>query len=249
MARKKKSDEDETNNENLGNTNDSDDTFGLPEIEYKPLDRDQEEQPASISETPPEEVSQPEAPSYEYEQKPEEPTPEPEYAYDPDEDITPVWPKVLGILIVIVLALGAGYFFLWYRPAQEKARIAKEKTEQEAKDRAEQERLAAERLREEEQKRVADSVANIPKIGVIETLSQRTGRYYVVIASAVDDDLLMDYAKKLRDQAVSTKIIPPFGKYKLFRLAVADGDTFASTQEVANARKAEYGDALWVLKY
>ncbi|HEU5291758.1 MAG TPA: hypothetical protein VFU05_14010, partial [Cyclobacteriaceae bacterium] len=63
------------------------------------------------------------------------------------------------------------------------------------------------------------------------------------------DDLLTDYAKKLTDQGVSSKLIPPFGKYKLYRLAIADGDTFAATQEIANGKKAEYGDALWVLKY
>ncbi len=249
MARKKKTDEDETNNENLGNTNDSDDTFGLPEIEYKPLNRD-EESSASASETQPEEVvNLPESPRYEYEQKPVEPTPE--YTYDPDEETAPVWPKIVGILLVIVLALGATWYFALYRPAQaEKERLAKEKTEQEAKDKAEQERLAAEqRLREEADRKIADSLANLSKVGVIETLSERTSRYYVVAASAVDDDLLMDYAKKLSGQGISSKIIPPFGKYKLFRLAVADGDTFASTQEVANAKKAEYGDALWVLKY
>ncbi len=245
MARKKKTDEHETNSENLDNKNDSDDTFGLPEIEYKPLNRD-EESATSSGETQPDEVSQSESPRYEYEQKPVEQTPE--YTYDPDEESTPVWPKVLGILLVIVLALGATWYFLYYRPAQEKERLAKEKIEQEAKDKAEQERLAAERLREAEQRR-ADSLANIPKIGVIETLSERTRRYYVVVASAVDDDLLMDYAKKLSGQGVSSKIIPPFGKYKLFRLAVADGDTFASAQEVANTKKTEYGDALWVLKY
>jgi hypothetical protein len=245
MARKKKTDEDETNNENLGNKNDSDDTFGLPEIEYKPLNRD-EESPAASSETQPEEVTQPESPRYEYEQKPVEQSQE--YTYDPEEESTPVWPKVLGILLVIVIALGAAWYFIYYKPAQEKERLAKEKIEQEAKDKAELERLAAERLREAEQRK-ADSLAAIPKIGVIEMLSERTRRYYVVIASAVDDDLLMDYAKKLSGQGVSSKIIPPFGKYKLFRLTVADGDTFASTQEVANAKKAEYGDALWVLKY
>ncbi len=246
MARKEKTDEDESNSKNLGNANDSDDTFGLPEIEYKPLNRD-EESAVSTSEVQPAEVTQTESPRYEYEQKPMAQASG--YTYDPDEETAPVWPKVLGILLVIVLALGATWYFLWYKPGQEKERLAKEKIEQEALKK-EQERLAAEqRLREEAEQRIADSLANVSKVGVIETLSERTGRYYVVIASAVDDDLLMDYAKKLSGQAVSSKIIPPFGKHKLFRLAVADDDTFASTQEVADAKKTEYGDALWVLKY
>lgn len=243
MARRKKSNEDEPNNENLGNKNDSDDTFGLPDIEYKPLNR--EEETSSTSESQP--AAQVDPPRTEYEPKPMEQTPE--YSYDPDEESTPVWPKVLGIMLVIVLALGAVWYFFSYKPAQEKARLEKERIEQEAQK--EQDRIAAEqqRLRDEAEQKRLDSLANISKTGLIETLSERTRRYYVVVASAVDDDLLMDYAKKLSATGVNCKIIPPFAKYKLFRLSIGDGDTFASAQDMANAKKAEYGEALWVLKY
>lgn len=246
MARKKKGTE-EDSNENLENRNDSDDTFGLPDIEYKPLNREEETTSSSTESQPTE--TQPETPQYEYEQTTQQ-APPAEYAYEPEEESSPAWPKVLGILIVIGLALGAAWYYL-YKPWQEGKAREKERIEQEAKDKAEQERLAAEqRAREEaEAQRKADSLANASKVGVVEVLSERTGRYYVVIASAVDDDLLMDHAKKLTTQGVSTKIIPPFAKYKLFRLTVADGDTFAAAQQVADAKKAEYGDALWVLKY
>lgn len=246
MARKKKTDEDESNKVNPTNGNDSDDTFGLPDIEYKPLNRE-EETPASTAEEVPAEVAQPVSPQYEYQQKPMEQNPE--NTYEPEEEESaPVWPKVLVILLVIGLALGAAWYFVLYKPAQEKIRIAKE--QKELAEKMEQERLAeAQRLRDAEAQRVADSLANASKVGVIETLSERTGRYYVVAASAIDDDLLMDHAKKLSKQGVSTKIIPPFGKYKFFRLTIADGDTFASAQEVANAKKADFGDAVWVLKY
>jgi hypothetical protein len=248
MARRKNPTDDESTNEDLGNTNESDDTFGLPEIEYKPLDRD--ESSSTSGEVQPEPVPEgSSAPRYQYEERPVEG--KSEYTYVPEEEAAPVWPKVLGILLVIVLALGAAFFFLYYRPAQvEKERLANAKLEQEQKAKAEQDRLAEEqRLRDEAERLRADSIANTPKVGVVETLSERTGRYYVVVASAVDDDLLMDYAKKLSGTGVSSKIIPPFAKYKFYRLAIADGDTFASAQEVANSKKSEYGDALWVLKY
>lgn len=242
MARKKKISEDESNTENLPNRSESDDTFGLPEIEYQPINREAEVVEPTVE-------SQPSAPApeqREYEYQPKEQTSE--STFDLEEEPTPIWPKILGILLVIVLALGAGWYFMMYKPAQaEKARIEKEKSEQEERSK-EQARLADQLLREAEQRK-ADSLANILKVGVIETLSARTNQYYVVIASAVDDDLLMDYAKKLSGKGVSTKVIPPFGKYKLFRLTVAEGDTFASAQEVANTKKPEYGDALWVLRY
>jgi hypothetical protein len=249
MARKKKSDEEESINENLGNQSDSDDTFGLPDIEYKPLVREEESSSTSITQEREPEV-QSELPKYEYQQKPMEQNSEVTYEPDDDEENS-VWPKVLGILLVIGLVLGGVWFFMWYKPAQEeKERLAKEKIELEAKQKADQEaKDRAEQARLAEERRVADSLANASKVGVIETLSERTGRYYVVAASAVDDDLLMDHARKLSSQGVSIKIIPPFGKHKLFRLTVADGETFAAAQEVANAKKAEFGDAVWVLKY
>jgi len=71
----------------------------------------------------------------------------------------------------------------------------------------------------------------------------------VVVASAIDGDLLMDNANKLKNNGVSSKIIPPFGKHKFYRLAVADGDTFEAAQDIANAKKTEFGEATWVIKY
>jgi hypothetical protein len=246
MARRKKPTDDDQTSENSGETNQSDDTFGLPEIEYKPLDRDE---PQSTPDETPEPVAESETSSYAAEEAVEQKS---EYVYVPQEEPTPVWPKVLGILLVVVLALGAAWYFIYYQPAkaeEERLLAAKQKQEAEARKK-EQDRLAEEqRVRDEAARLRADSIANASKVGMIETLSERTGRYYVVVASAVDDDLLMDHAKKLSESGVSTKIIPPFSKYKFFRLTIADGDTFASAQEVANTKKSEYGETVWVLKY
>jgi len=70
-----------------------------------------------------------------------------------------------------------------------------------------------------------------------------------VVSSAVDGDLIMDYAKKLSVKGTSTKIIPPFGKWKFYRLAVGDYDTFATAQTNADGVKGEYGSGVWVIKY
>ena len=59
----------------------------------------------------------------------------------------------------------------------------------------------------------------------------------------------MDHAKKLSAKGVSCKIIPPFGKAKFYRLAIAEGDNYTDTQATADGMKGEYGDALWVIKY
>jgi len=249
MARRKDSNEDESN-ENLGKENDSDDTFGLPDVEYKPLTREEETPTEQVASEPePEYVAESEPDQFEY-QRPAEET-KSEYTYVAPDEESPIWPKVLGILFVIVIALGAALYFVWYKPQQiEKEKLlAKQKLEQEAA-KIEKDRLAEEaRLRDEAERRKADSLASIPKIGTVERLTERTGRYYVVIVSAIDGDLISDHANLLVKSGVSTKIIPPFGKHKFYRLTLADADTYAAAQEIANSKKAEYGENTWVLKY
>ena len=231
-------------------TENSDETFGLPEIEYQPLNREETTSTTSTTET---------TSTSSYSQ------PEPEYHreevrrdfdttnnYEDDDNDGSVWPKIFGILAILALAGVAYWFFGVYQPAQraEKDRLANEQKAADAR-KAEEARLAAEQAAKDAEQRRADSLANLaPKQGSIETLSERTRRYYVVAASAIDGDLLMDRAKTLSAKGVSCKIIPPFGKAKFYRLAIAEGDTYASAQTTADGMKGgEYGDALWVIRY
>ena len=279
MARKKK----QTTDLPQENVDNSDDTFGLPEVEFEPLKRDE---PVKIDEpevviineapqvtpepTPPIETSPIETPPpFEF-QEPEpvheeevkeklfeerhtydEPY-QPTYSYQREEN--ELWPKVLGIILVLVLAGAAVWYFGFYRPEQlaEEERERKEILEaQEQARRNEDERQAALKRAEAEKAAAATKAATAQPIsGGIETLSGRSGRYYVVVASAIDGDLIMDYAKKLSAKGVSSKIIPPFGKTKFHRLAIAEGDTYEATQTTADGMKGgDYGDKLWVVKY
>ncbi|MBK7652318.1 MAG: hypothetical protein IPJ20_18625 [Flammeovirgaceae bacterium] len=72
-------------------------------------------------------------------------------------------------------------------------------------------RLAREKEAEEQRKRDEAKLAEVakPASGTVETLSSRTGRYYVVVASAVDDDLIMDYANKLSAKGTGLKLYHP----------------------------------------
>jgi hypothetical protein len=174
------------------------------------------------------------------------------YYNDEDEGNSP-WPKILGIL-ALLLIIGAGvWYFVWKRPADAAAARAKAQQEELARteaSRLEEERAAEQRRIAEEAQRKADSVSiATPPVGTIETLNERTGRYYVVIASAIDGDLLMDYAKKLSAKGVNPKIIPPYGNVKFHRLTVAEGETFATTQQTADGLKSEYNEGAWVIKY
>lgn len=248
MARRKKQDEGQSpENVNDSVNQNSDDTFGLPEIEYRPLNREQAPEPTAEPST---------ASSYNqnYKEMEREEVQQNEYNqntyYDDDDGGSP-WPKILGVLAVLIIIGGGIWYFGFERPKkmdEEKARLEREAEETRQKE-ADQ---LAEQKRQEDERRRADSLAQAtatPATGVIDTLTERTGRYYVIIASAVDGDLIVDYARKLAPKGLSPKIIPPYGKVKFYRLAIAEGDTYASTQATADQLKGEYSEGTWVVKY
>lgn len=260
MARRKKPEDqpDENADQNAGN----DDTFGLPEIEYEPINREATPAPDAREPEPQEQTPPPQPQSRYTEEQPVTNTPmerdevrQNEYNttyYDEDEGNSP-WPKILGIAALLLIIGAAGWYFGWKRPKDTAATVERQKREQASLDsarRAQELQNAEQRRIAEENQRKADSVANAtPKTGTIETLTDRTGRYYVVVASAIDGDLLMDYARKLNEKGVNAKIIAPYGNVKFHRLTVAEGETFASAQQTADQLKSEYNEGVWVIKY
>ena len=263
MARNKKP-EDQPE-ENSDATSGNDDTFGLPEIEYQPINR---ESPPNRDTTPPPDVATPQAeqqqtqPEYIEEQPLTNTAMEREdvrqseyntnYYTDEDEGNSP-WPKILGIAALLLIIGAAGWYFGWKKPKDDAAKLRAQQEEQARADSARQERdrLNAEQVRiAEENQRKADSVANAtPPVGTVETLNERTGRYYVVVASSIDGDLIMDYAKRLTDKGVNAKIVAPYGRVKFHRLTVAEGETFAAAHQTAEQLKGQYSEDIWVIKY
>jgi hypothetical protein len=235
------------------NPENTDETFGLPEIEYQPLNREGTTTTTTTTTESASAYGDPEPQRNEYREEPRQDYDTTGNNYDDDDNDGSVWPKIFGILAILALAGVAYWFFGIYQPQQREAeRVKKEQEDKDAATRrAEQERLAAEQATRDADQRRADSLANLTtKEGSIETLTERTRRYYVVAASAIDGDLLMDKAKVLSQKGVSCKIIPPFGKTKFYRLAIAEGDTYATTQSTADGMKGgDYGDALWVIRY
>ncbi len=255
MARKKKLTEEEI--EIANNTaNESDDTFGLPEIEYEPLKRDEPVVEETVLEEPV--VVEEETTSYYQQEESTVVEEEEQEQYVPhymQEEEASKTPMILGILALVVLAAVAVWFFAFYQP---KIKLEEERARQEAQVQSDKAKRLAEEQRVADQDRanaatrVADSLAAIttPSTGTIEKLSGRSGRYYVVVASAIDDDLIMDYANDLSKKGVSSKIIPPFGKTKFFRIAIDEADTYADAQTHADNKKGgDFGNDVWVVKY
>jgi len=247
MAKRKKP-SDEPNQENQEPSNDAE-NFGLPDIDYKPLDQaGKSETPTTteVSSTIPQD--QPAEPRY---SGPTESSNTPNYSYMEEENKSKA-PVIIGISVLVVVLVAAFLIYQYVYKPNQAAKAQKELALQRERDagiKARQEQEA--RDAEEARRRQAslDSLNAVPKTGTIQTLTDRTRRYYVVVSSAVDADLTMDYAKRLSAKGVSTKIIPPFGKYKFSRLAIGDYDTFASAQTNADAVKAQYGTEVWVLKF
>ena len=250
MAKRKKPDEDQPNDSD--NINESDDTFGLPEIEYEPLDRDKSPEPSSSSSP---DLQDTPSTSYEPEevQANEELSQPSQYTYMQENEERRSSSAGLWITFFILL-VGAGLaaWIFYFKPKiEEESRreAAERKAKQELERRARQRADSLADIARREQW-IADSIANAnPAVGLIEVLEGRTGAYRVVIASAIDDDLLMDYAKKLSKKGVSSKIVPPFGDTKFYRLTIAEGESWSAAQSLADGLKGEYGSEVWVLKY
>jgi hypothetical protein len=247
MAKRKNRDEDQPNDSD--NINESDDTFGLPEIEYEPLDRDKSTEPSSqdTQDSPPT--------SYEPEQVEtnEEISQPSQYTYMQEKEERRSSSAVIWIILVLLfLAGGLGAWIYYFKPRIEernKKEAAERAAQRELERRNRQRTDSLNELARREQW-LADSLASAnPAVGTIEMLEDRTGAYRVVIASAIDDDLLMDYAKKLSKKGVSSKIVPPFGETKFYRLTIAEGDSWSAAQALADGLKGEYGSEVWVLRY
>lgn len=263
MAKKKKGDIDENDDINEGRSddiNEADDNFGLPDVDYTPVDKTEEE-PAeepvaeeSSSYTEPEERAQPAYGGASTERSSS--TYEPGSYRPPHQESNA--PKII-VLIAVILLVGAGiWYFGFYNPQQqaEQARIEQEQQEAEESRQAEERRQEEERQRQLAQQREAERIAaeeeaaaREPQEGSFERLTSRTGNYYVVVSSSLDDDLATDFAKKLSQEGLNTKLLEPTGNNKFHRVAVAGFDAWSDAQGKADELKGRFGENIWVVKY
>ena len=110
---------------------------------------------------------------------------------------------------------------------------------------------------------------SIPKaIGAISEISQPLNKYYLIVASFLDNDLAFDYAEKLILSESNVIIIPPVGISKFTRVALEyetlDNEIFfipnrkiflkvVDNEIISNIGldkyEDEFAEQLWVLKY
>lgn len=87
------------------------------------------------------------------------------------------------------------------------------------------------------------------KAGVVETVDSPSGNYYIIVSSSIDDDLALDYAKRLTREGKDVKVVKhDFDGISYYGVAVGE---YASWEEATSATSSFEGsyDRVWVLKF
>ena len=91
---------------------------------------------------------------------------------------------------------------------------------------------------------------SIPKaIGAISEISQPLDKYYLIVASFLDNDLAFDYAEKLILSGSNVIIILDFHVRYFTRVALLEYETLDKANVGLDKYKNEFDEQLWVLKY
>ena len=157
------------------------------------------------------------------------------------------------IIILVILLLGgglaAGYFFYLKPKQEEEARIQREQEEAEEQARLEQ---MAEEARQDSI-RMAEEAARMAEEetkqygGGLNVLTERTGQYYVVVASFIDEDMANDYAEELSEKGESVFLLKREKNFS--RVAVDVAESFNDANQLVQEYKPEFGDGVWVLRF
>lgn len=85
--------------------------------------------------------------------------------------------------------------------------------------------------------------------GIVERIDARTGRYYIIVSSSIDEDLAKDYAEKLAKEGNIAKIIRhETDQHIFYRISLADFDS-KEQADAALPNFSGYREDVWVLPY
>ena len=189
-----------------------------------------------------------------------------QYSYDDDEDGGTSSSFTRIIIFGLVGAVVAAFAFLYFsdgdsaeqqaaaetpvvtepEPAQEEP-VAEDQPAEDTPAPAAQEEPAQEEAPPRQTQAQVPVSTGTP--GEITTISASAGRYYIVVASFIDDDMAKDHANDLASQGASVKIVEPFNERKFYRVSVADYGSRSEAVSATEQLKSQYGDDIWALKY
>ncbi len=257
--------DEELNPQGQDDANEADDSFGLPDLDYKPLDEESNDSEEELTTeentyTEEEEVEEEEpqdsygaTSDYDDSTKSEEDTEKPALRYQMEEESSNA-PKIIGGIIGVLALAAIVWYFGFYRPKQQKIEDeAKAKQEeldykkaQEAeaarKKKAAADAAAAEQAREEAQ---VEETSNAE----VQILTERSGRYYIVLESFIDEDFAKDFGNKIAQEGTPSFLIPPYSKKKMQRVGIGGYESLNEAQSALNDLPEEFGTGKWILKY
>lgn len=227
--------------DNKQETSDPDEDYGLPKIEIKPIQQSESKR-GNQKIVNPAVVPTPESSKVEMSsRKNTEPTKE-------KRDIKTVEEKESGGYAwwVVLLALGgilvAGWFY-YNQSSNSKDDVDKSKPIVEEK----QPEPVVAPVREQPTEMEEEEV-EIFSLTEIKSRAEKP-RYFLVVASFIDEDLAKDHTEKLHAQKMNTFLVYPYGDIAYYRLAIGQFESFALAAEEINKVKDNFDENLWVLKY
>ncbi len=251
--------DEELNPQEQDNLNEADDSFGLPDLDYKPLDEESSEEPV----VEPEEDSAVEeeentedsyTSSYSEESEEEEQEEEkPALRYQMEEESSNA-PKIIGGIIGVLVLAAVIWYFGFYGPQQKKIAEAEKAKQEELDYKKAQDAKAALKKKQEAEAAAAEAaqVANEVEENTdaeVEILSERSGRYYIVLESFIDEDFAKDFGNRIAQEGTPSFLIPPYSKKKMQRVAIGGYDSMEEAESGLNNLPEEYGTGKWILKY
>lgn len=204
---------------------DADNEYGLPEVEFSPIEREPSHEPEET-------VAHNQVNHNRYQQE------------DEPEQKSSSLPIIL-ILVGIIALTGIFVYFFAFDNDSPREQVT-QRTEPAA---------PVTYAEEEEEDAYVEADWNTPAPetpaaeGSVTNISQRTGRYYVIVGSFIDGDLASDYANRLAKDGQQAKIIEPSGTQKFYRLSVNDAESINDLQTNMDNMKAKYGENIWIVKY
>ncbi len=210
-------------NERQSYNEENQDDFGLPEVEYQPLDRDEEENADDFEQS-----------RY--------------YNNEEEESNSSKGLLIFGIITLVLIACLCVYLFLFGGMAQVKGWFGDEPAPVTRVEPKPEPEPIAETVEPEPEPQV--EVNMLAPYSDISVISVPTGRSYIIIGSFVDEDLSMDFGNKMMEDSIGIRILSPTGRAPLMhRVAVADFADFSEAMGMLEQFRSNYGENTWVLKY
>jgi hypothetical protein len=220
--------------DNRKETSDPDEDYGLPNIEIKPIqtaESKREKKPVGPpAATAAAGVTKPDAAASQEAEKPSD-------VEVAEKGSSYTW---LVMLLVLALVIAGGWFY--YQNANE----------------GESEVASVEPVAEEQVSVPAPPAQEVVEAPVeeeemftlteIKSRGDRT-RYFLVVASFIDEDLAKDHAEQLHENKMNTFLVYPYGEIAYYRLAIGQYESFALAAEEIEKVKDNFKENLWVLKY